>query len=202
MNAILSQFESVKQAGMADLLLVTKTDLAHAGALTRRLRALNPGADIEAVVNGRLAPERLFALDGFDAEAAKDWLGPIHDAGDHDEHSHHHDHDINVHADVRAISITRDAPLPWPAVRAWLRSLASLRGADILRMKGILCIEDADAPIAVHGIQSMLHPPRRLKSWGGEAPSSRIVFIGRDLDAAGVNRALDAALAEHGRRHS
>ena len=93
-------------------------------------------------------------------------------------------------------------PLPWPAVRAWLRSLASLRGADILRMKGILCIEDADAPIAVHGIQSMLHPPRRLKGWGGEAPSSRIVFIGRDLDAAGVNRALDAALAEHGRRHS
>lgn len=195
MGQLDSQFESVKQAGMADLLLVTKTDLADAGPLTRRLRALNPGAAIEAVVGGRLAPERLFSLDGFDAANVQDWLG----ASD-DDHDHHHD--VNVHGDLRAISITRDAPLPWPAVRTWLRSLASLRGADILRMKGILCIEDVDAPIAVHGIQSMLHPAKRLKSWNGDAPGSRVVFIGRDLDAAGVNHALDTALAEHGRRHS
>ena len=200
MGQLDSQFEAVKQAGMADLLLVTKTDLADAGALTRRLRALNPGADIETVVDGRLAPERLFALDGFDADAAKDWLGADHH--DH-EHGHNHDHDVNVHGDdVRAISIIRDAPLPWPAVRAWLGSLASLRGADILRMKGILCIEDVDAPIAVHGIQSMLHSPKRLKGWGGEAPNSRVVFIGRGLNAAGVNHALDTALAEHAGRHS
>jgi G3E family GTPase len=208
MGQLDSQYESVKQAGMADLLLVTKTDLADAGPLTQRLCTLNPGAKIETVVDGHLAPERLFALDGFDAEAAKDWLGTDHHGDDH-EHDHHHGHghgagahDVNAHDDVRAISISRDAPLPWPAVRAWLRSLASLRGADILRMKGILCIDGLDAPIAVHGIQSMLHPAKRLKGWGGEAPSSRIVFIGRDLDAAGVNLALETALAEHSRRHS
>jgi G3E family GTPase len=205
MGQLDSQFEAVKQAGMADLLLVTKTDLADAGPLTRRLRTLNPGAPIETVVDGRLAPERLFALDGFDAANVQDWLGAPkndHDDDDGDDHDHHHDHDVNVHGDVRAISISRDAPLPWPAVRAWLRSLASLRGADILRMKGILCIEGSGAPIAVHGIQSMLHPPKRLKGWGGEAPNSRVVIIGRDLDAAGVDHALDTALAEHSRRHS
>ncbi len=210
MSQLDSQFESVKQAGMADLLLVTKTDLAHAGALARRLRALNPGAAIETVVDGRLAPERLFALNGFDGENAKDWLGADpgggadhgYDHGHEHEHHHGHDHDVNAHDDVRAISITRDAPLPWPAVRSWLRSLASLRGADILRMKGILCIEGVAPPIAVHGIQSMLHPPKRLKGWSGEAPGSRVVFIGRDLDAAGVNQALETALAEHSRRHS
>jgi G3E family GTPase len=207
MGQLDSQFEAAKQAGMADLLLVTKTDLADAGPLTRRLRALNPSASIEIVVDGRLAPERLFALDGFDAQAAKDWLGTNHSGGNHDQdddhNHHHHEHDVNRHgADVCAISITRESPLPWPAVRAWLRSLASLRGADILRMKGILCIEDVDAPIAVHGIQSSLHPPKRLKGWSGEAPSSRIVIIGRDLDAAGVEHALDTALAAHRRRHS
>ena len=103
---------------------------------------------------------------------------------------------------MRALSIIRDAPLPWPAVRDWLRSLASLRGADILRMKGILCIQDVDAPIAVHGIQPMLHPPKRLRSWGGEARKSRVVLIGRDLDASGVNHAIDTALAVHAARHS
>ncbi|MBT3551899.1 MAG: GTP-binding protein [Rhodospirillaceae bacterium] len=202
MGQLDSQFESVKQAGMADLLLVTKTDLADAGALTRRLRALNPGADIETVLDGRLEPERLFALDGFDAKAAKDWLGADHSGDGEHEHDHHHSPDVNAHNNVRAISIIRDTPLPWPAVRAWLRSLASLRGADILRMKGILCIEDVGVPIAVHGIQSMLHPPKRLKGWNGETPGSRVVFIGRDLDAGGVNHALDTALAEHANRHS
>ena len=206
MGQLDSQFESRKQAGMADLLVVTKTDLADAGPLKQRLRAFNPGAGIIEVIDGKLAPETLFALDGFDPAAAGDWLGaPVDDP--HHDHGHDHDHshadDVNRHGDdVRALSIIRDAPLPWPAVRDWLRSLASLRGADILRMKGILCIEDVDAPIAVHGIQSMLHPPKRLRSWGGEARKSRVVLIGRDLDASGVNHALDTALAVHAARHS
>jgi G3E family GTPase len=202
------QFESRKQAGMADLLVVTKTDLADAGALKQRLRALNPGAEITEVIDGALAPEVLFALDGFDP-SARDWLGalpPSHgidqDHGHDHDHNHSHGHDVNRHGDdIGAISIIRAAPLPWPAVRDWLRSLASLRGADILRMKGILSIEGCAEPIAVHGIGSMLHPPKRLAGWGGEAPSSRIVFIGRDLDAAGVGQALDTALAGQGPRN-
>ena len=71
-----------------------------------------------------------------------------------------------------------------------------------LRMKGILCIEGCDAPIAVHGIQSMLHPPKRLNDWSGEVRNSRVVFIGRNLDAAGVAAALDTALAVDAARHS
>jgi G3E family GTPase len=191
-----SRFETRKQAAIADLLLLTKTDLAaaeEAASLKRRLRALNPGACVLDVVGGVIAPEAIFTLDGFNPSAAEDWLGEA------ETHGHADDHDINRHGDdIRAIAIRRQGPLSWSAVRHWLRSLASLRGGDILRIKGILHLEGCAAPVAVHGIQSMLHPPQVLKGWGAEEPASRVVFIGRDLDAGGVEHALDKALAAHG----
>src|SRR5581483_1947404 len=53
--------EARKQAILADRLVVTKTDIAGAGAaeaLARQLRALNPGAELLQAVNGQLDPTR------------------------------------------------------------------------------------------------------------------------------------------------
>ena len=193
-----SQFEAQKQAAIADLILLTKTDLADGTPLRNRLRTLNPGAGIETVVNGVLDPQKLFSLDGFDPKG-KGWLN-MPEEPNKQEQGHDHPHDVNRHRNVRAHSIVRDRPLPWPAMRGWLQSLASLRGADILRMKGILDIQGCGVPVAVHGIQSLLHPPQLLAGWDGALPASRIVIIGRNLETAGLNQALDTALAVNGTR--
>jgi G3E family GTPase len=76
-----NQIEAVKQAAVADRLILSKTDIAQAdqvNALEARLRALNPGAPIRHVVAGDVAPDFLFGTGGFDpagkiADVA-DWL--------------------------------------------------------------------------------------------------------------------------------
>src|SRR3712207_3908155 len=56
--------EPVKQAALADVILITKTDLvegAAVAALRTRLRQLNPSAEMVDVVHGAIAPDQLFS---------------------------------------------------------------------------------------------------------------------------------------------
>ncbi|NQV55088.1 MAG: GTP-binding protein [Rhodospirillales bacterium] len=191
------QLESRKQAAIADLLLLSKTDLASddkAARLVERLKDLNPSAQIAEIRDGQIEPEIIFALNAFDAGLkggdVQAWLG--------EELASAHSHDVNRHGDdISAFAITRNAPLPWPAVRRWLQSIASLRGGDVLRIKGILDIEGCAQPVVIHGIQTTLHQPKLLEGWGNEAKSSRVVIIARNLNADGVSAALDKVLAAY-----
>ena len=88
----------------------------------------------------------------------------------------------------------RDRPLEGRAVRTWLQSIASLRGADLLRVKGIVNVAGIDAPVVVHCVQHIFDPPRRLERWPDGDRRTRIVLIARDLDGAGLDAALDAVI--------
>ena len=67
---------------------------------------------------------------------------------------------------------------------------AGMRGADLLRIKGILNVADSDGPVAIHGIQHLFHPPAMLPGWSGEDRRSRIVFITRDLERAWLEQSM------------
>ncbi len=197
--------ESVQQAAMADRLVLTKTDIADAAAVTRltaRLKALNPGAPLLTAIQGDVDADQLFDVGLFDPRSREAnfsrWL--LEDAYGHDKdegHDHHHHHDVNRHgADIHAFCVTRDRPLSWPAFRAWLEALTSLRGADLLRLKGVVNVEGTDGPVAIHGVQHVFHPPTRLKSWpAGDDRRTRLVFIVRNIEKAAVEQSLEAALA-------
>ena len=194
-----SQIEAVKQAAVAERLIISKTDIASAdkvSALEARLHALNPGAPIRRVVAGDVAPDFLFGAGGFDparkiADVA-DWLAA--EAARH--HHHHHHHDPNRHdARIQAFGLTFTEPLPWEGLATWLEMLAITRGASILRMKGILNLEGEDRPVVLHGVQHVFHTPERLAEWpAGHDRQSRLVFILRDLDRAVVEEGLAAFL--------
>lgn len=201
-----AQEEAVKQAAVADRLVLTKTDLAapeQVAALRARLRALNPGAPLLDAVLGDLAPERVLDCGLFDATRkhpdvrrwldAEAWQGHGHDHG-HD-HGHHHDpnrHDARIHS----FCLTYDAPLPWDAVATWLEVLTMTQGAKVLRVKGILNLAGEARPMAIHGVQHLFHPPARLAAWPeGDDRRSRLVFILRDLDRATVENGLNAFIA-------
>ncbi|MGF1631729.1 MAG: CobW family GTP-binding protein [Kiloniellaceae bacterium] len=183
------QIESVKQAAVADRILLTKSDLTDAEsrtALEARLRALNPAAPIYPVVQGEIEPALLFNAGLYDPTTktadVQAWLKA--EAYDHDghEHGHHHHHDVNRHDEsIRAFCLTYDKPLDWDRFNSWVEMLITLHGGGILRIKGILNVAGVEQPIAIHGVQHVFHPPVRLEAWPDGDRRSRIVFIVRDL---------------------
>ena len=204
-----AQPEAVKQAAVADRLVLTKTDLStpeQVSALWSRLKALNPGAPLLNALQGDIAPEALLNCGLFDATRkhpqVAQWLDAEAYADAH--HHHHHDpdrHDPNRHdARIHAFCLTFDEPLPWDGISAWLEVLTMTRGENVLRIKGILNLEGEDRPVAIHGVQHLFHPPARLAAWPeGDDRRSRLVFILRDLDRAVVEKGL-RAFAEGARR--
>lgn len=207
-----AQPEAVKQAAVADRLVLTKTDLAapaQVAALRARLGALNPGAPLLEARHGEIAPDALLNCGLFDAtrkapEVAR-WLDAeawaAHDRHAHGHHHHHHDHDPNRHdARIQAFCLTFDAPLPRDGLFAWLEVLSMTRGESVLRIKGILNLEGEDRPVAIHGVQHLFHPPATLAAWprgadGREDRRSHLVFILRDLERAVVEKGLRAFAA-------
>ena len=193
------QPESVQQAAMADRLVLTKTDLADASRierLTARLKELNPAAPLFRAVNGEIDAERLLDVGLYDPRRREADLQRWVDESAYDEEEHHH-HDVNRHGpDIRAFCITRDRPLDWPKLRAWLEALTSLRGADLLRLKGVVNVAGVRGPVVLHGVQHVFHPPTQLEDWpAGDDRRTRLVFIVRNIEKAAVEQSLDAALS-------
>ncbi len=201
------QEEAVKQAAVADRLILTKADLAAPdllAALEARLAALNPGAPLLYAVHGAIDPAELFGLGLFDPQTksveVQRWLQDeavaAHDdhADHHDGHGHHAHHDVNRHDErIRAFCITRERPMSWSALSGWLDSLASMRGDDLLRLKAIVAIADRpDQPVVLHGVQHIFHPPVLLPAWPSADRRSRMVFITRDLPQDMIEQTLTA----------
>ncbi len=195
------QPEAVKQAAVADRLLLTKTDLAGSAArqeIEARLQTLNPSASIVWVAQGVVDPARLFNI-GFYDPATKSvnvrrWL---RDEAFQSGHPHDLDHghpDVNRHDDrIRAFCITRERPISWASLSAWLDALASLRGEDLLRLKAIVALSDRpDQPVVLHGVQHLFHPPVLLPEWPSEDHRTRMVFITRDLPREAIEATLAA----------
>jgi G3E family GTPase len=203
------QPEAVKQAAVADRLLLTKTDLAGSAArqeIEARLQALNPSASMVWVAQGVVDPARLFNI-GFYDPATKSvnvrrWLrdeafesSHAHDLGHEHDLRHWHEHpDVNRHDDrIRAFCITRERPISWASLSAWLDALANLRGDDLLRLKAIVALSDRpDQPVVLHGVQHLFHPPVLLPEWPSEDHRTRMVFITRDLPREAIEATFAA----------
>jgi G3E family GTPase len=194
------QPEAVKQAAVADRLLLTKTDLAEreqAAALTARLTALNPSAPVLPVAGGAVDPARLFNLGFWDpATKSVDVQRWLRDEAFEAGHAHEHGHELdpNRHDDrIRAFSIVRDKPISWSALATWLDALATMRGDDLLRMKAIVALSDRpDQPVVIHGVQHLFHPPVLLPQWPDEDRRTRMVFITRDMPKEAIEKTLTA----------
>jgi G3E family GTPase len=187
--------ESVQQAALADRIVLTKTDLADADAvdaLVARLKELNPGAPLIRAVQGNVDASAILDVGLYDPVKREADIQRWLPAEAYDDHHHH---DVNRHGDIRAFCITRDRPVPWPEFRRWLEALASLRGPDLLRLKGVVNVQGETQPIALHGVQHVFHPPAKLPRWpAGDSRQTRLVFIVRGIEKEAVERSLDAAL--------
>ncbi|EPN70597.1 cobalamin synthesis protein/P47K family protein [Pseudomonas syringae pv. actinidiae ICMP 19101] len=95
------------------------------------------------------------------------------------------------HGDAQVCCLTFDRPLDWVGFGVWLSMLLRCHGERILRVKGLLNVNDNQAPIVIHGVQHCLHAPVHLATWPGEDRTSRLVFILRGLDAELLRRSFE-----------
>jgi G3E family GTPase len=171
----LSRPESIKQVAVADRLVLTKTDLApHADALVDRIRQLNPDAplwraaedEIDAAV--LLGDEIRSPLRAFPATSD------------------------SPHGSVHGFALTFEGAFDWTSFGIWLTMLLNRHGDEVLRVKGILNVEGSPTPVAIHGVQHLVHPPVHMTAWPDEDRRSRLVFIVDGLERAAIERSLSA----------
>ena len=195
--------EAVQQAALADIIILTKTDMAQpdaVGPLKQSLRKINPSASILDVVDGAISAQQLFEHAPADPkttpEKIESWLAlEQFDSHDHAGPDHNHHNDVNRHGDdIRAFSVVVDEAITWSNLESWLASLLSLRGKDLLRIKGILNVTGQPGPVVVHAVQHLLHPISRLRRWPSEDHRSKIVFITRNIPLEALRNSLYAHL--------
>lgn len=186
--------EAVKQAALADRLVVSKTDLAEPiaiASLCARLTGLNRSALVMHAVMGELDFGALLSGDVYkhaqrDAEVLR-WF----DAEQAATHAGHHALDRNRHdLDIHTFCVTVAAPLDWTAFGIWLTMLLHCHGDKVLRVKGLLNVVGVATPVVVNGVQHLVHPPVHLARWSDEGRHSRIVFIVQGLERAAIEDSL------------
>ena len=179
------QAEAIRQVAVADILVLTKTDMAAAGdpaPLADRLRRINPLATILTAGDPGFEPIALLADGAWDAaRLASDavrWLHHLPAGGaTHDEA-------------IAASSFVVEQPLDWTGFGVWLTMLLHRHGAAILRVKALLNVADEPGPVAVHGVQHVIHPPVHLATWPDDDRRSRLVFITRGISGEALAASL------------
>ncbi|MDX3929711.1 MAG: GTP-binding protein [Shinella sp.] len=184
--------ESNRQAAIADRLVVTKTDLAGGDALSllaRRLRQINPDAEMAIAADAELHVAGLLdeatttrggliqSQSGFYCETPV-----VLSTAEGEAHQ----------AAVSSFVMTVDGAIDWTSFGIWLTMLLNRHGERVLRVKGILNLEGEERPVAIHGVQHLVHPPVHMNAWPTADRHSQIVFIVDGLDATLLKRSFEA----------
>jgi G3E family GTPase len=206
LHQIEHQPEAVKQIALADRVFITKsdmvgaTDLPEAGdakvrnpveAITAAVMAINPKARVSLIINGEIEPSALTNLGLASARASAatlsflgESLNPGSDAdaaiaqrppGERYLGKRAALHDPNI----TTVSLRFEQPFTWASFSSALDLLATLRGPDLLRVKGIVNVEGK--PVVVQGVQHIFHPPVHLDRWPSSDTHTRMVFITRKI---------------------
>jgi G3E family GTPase len=185
--------EASKQAAVADVLVLTKTDLASSeqiDAIQEKLITINPGATQHKIAHGELDPSFVVDVGLFDMTTKQPepqrWLrAPLKKSqskGTLPQKSH----------DDAIVSFTvmMPSPLNWAQLKPHLLWFCQTYGKYLLRLKGIIHATDQAAPLAIHAVHFTPYPPTLLEGWDEEEPQSRIVIIAKGLDELEIRKAL------------
>jgi G3E family GTPase len=185
--------EALKQVAVADVLVLTKTDLASAEqiiALSKKLENINSGATQHNIVHGELAPAFVIDVGLFDIATKQPepqrWLRvPIKSKLPKGTIPQ------KVHDDeIVSFTVVMPKPLNWRDLKPVIFLLCRNYGEKLLRLKGIIHAEDQPAPLAIHAVHFTPYPPTLLEGWDEEEPLSRIVIIGKGLDELEIRKSL------------
>ncbi len=200
--------------------LVSEAELAE---VERAIRTLNPIAPIRRAQRSNVPLDTILGRHAFDlarvTELQPEFLNPAHgEAGhvhdehcghdhDHDhghDHAHDHDHHDHGHAHIHdhvaesgisSISLTARTPIDGNRVTAWLNNVLQTQGVDILRAKGILDVKGEDRKLVFQAVHMILEGDFQGPWTAADQRYSRLVFIGRNLDEAGLRAGFESCIA-------
>jgi G3E family GTPase len=178
--------EARRQVALADRLLLSKTDIAgRPDSLLSHLAALNPRAAVVEAVKGEIAPHKLFTSSDPTARVAPLASLPLPPANPFSPVRHA--------GSIDTITLQRERPIPALALAMWLQALAGHCGARLLRLKGLVEVdEQPDSPAIIHAVQHVASPPEWLPQWPSADRSTRIVIIAEGIPPHFPTRLLDA----------
>jgi G3E family GTPase len=173
--------EARKQVLLADELVITKLDLVEpeeqaGAAIAAALRALNPAATLRTALHGVL---------GDDPVAALQTPPPTGPTATNTGASLAHTDDVS------SLSLQPDGPVDWLGFAVWLSMLLHARGQDVLRVKGLVELDDHTL-VSVNGVQHVVHTPEHLEPGAISDPSPGIVFITRGIEIERLRESFDA----------
>jgi G3E family GTPase len=171
--------EARQQVALADRIVLTKTDRADPA------RVATLAAQLAGLSAAPLAVANHGAIDAdFVLGESLDLAARVA-AHEHD-HAHAHSHGID------SFALFFERPLAWPVLQQAIAALTALRGADLLRVKGLVAVEGCRGPVVVHAVQHVAHRPVELESWPDADQRSRLVFITRNLPRQPVAALFEA----------
>jgi G3E family GTPase len=205
--------EAAEQIAFADQIVLNKIDLVspdELAAVEHAVRRLNPLAPIHPVTRSAVALDAILDRGGFDldriTELDPEFLSPAHGEPGHvhDEHCghDHHGHDHHEHAQdhvadagIAGVSLALERPVDGKKVTAWLNGVLAEQGPDILRAKGIIDVAGEDRRLVFQAVHMIVEGDFQRAWRADERRWSRMVFIGRGLDAAALRAGFEACAA-------
>ena len=183
--------EARRQAALADALFLTKTDVTPPGAsLLGRLAALNPGVEptcpptmpaifADTAIGSDGLPARALRLTRLPDVSGPNPFLPRHSGG------------------IETFVLRRTAAVPAIALTLFLEALTEHCGGRLLRVKGLMEVQEMpDRPAVIHGVQHVFSPPEFLARWPDADHATRLVFIAQGVPRHFPARLLDAIEAE------
>lgn len=185
--------QAVDQIVAADRIVINKIDLVSDGEiepLERNMRKLNQTAEIVRSSYGKVDLSNILGISGFSPSYVADRAKLL----DLDHHHHHHHHEHMHDQTVGSESFVFDRPFDRDSLQAYMSDLLGQRGDDIFRSKGILQIEDDNRFYVLQAVHKLMDF-RPDHAWGKDRPYSKLVFIGRNLERAELEKGLRGCLA-------
>ena len=207
--------EAEDQIAFADVVVLNKTDLVTPDELEKveaTIRAINPAARIHRTQRSGVPLGEVLDRGAFDLSRALENDPHFLDAHDHDhecgpdcdhdhhhhdghDHHHHHDHASDIHdVTVKSVSL-RGGEMDPKKFFPWIEKITQMEGPNILRLKGIIALKGDEDRYVLQGVHMILEGDHQRAWKDGEKHESRLVFIGRDLDAERLKKSFDACQA-------
>lgn len=213
--------EAEDQIAFADVVLLNKTDLVGEDELKNveaTIRAINPSARIHRTTRAGIDLAEVLDRGAFDLNRALENDPHFLDADEHDhdheghdheghDHDHHHEHDGHHHhhhhdgemSDIHDVTVQsvslRGGEMDSRKFFPWIQKVTQLEGPNILRLKGIIAFKDDPDRYVLQGVHMIIEGDHQRAWKDNETHESRLVFIGRELDAERLKKSFNACLA-------
>ena len=178
--------EAVEQVAFADRLILNKTDLvpdeSEVSRIETKLREVNKYAPILRCTMSNVSMENVLNIRAFELSRVLEMDPEFLTEGDHQ-------HDNTVYS----VGFERAGDLNMERTNTWIAKLLQEKGVDIYRMKGVLSMTGCAERYVYQGVH-MLFTGEVLTPWGDAPRVNRLIFIGKNLDRAALEKGFESCL--------